>query len=188
MTLHCCCLIVFNFEKDFDSKITLIDTFMYRNLHSIFLVFSLNILIYLVTLFVLFILIFSQKNLKLNNLQDLFSFFKISFFKFSFLICILSLAGIPPFSGFFLKFFMFYVLCFKKNTIIFITIFFLNFLSIFFYLQNIKFLIKINNYKNKSMIIKKNFYFLDTLVIFIFFIIFGFFFMETIIIFLINFF
>jgi NADH:ubiquinone oxidoreductase subunit 2 (subunit N) len=129
---------------------------------------------------------FSQQNLKLNTLQDLISFFKVSFFKFAFLACILSLAGIPPFGGFFLKFFTFYYLFFKKNVTFFSFMFFLNFLSIFFYLQNVKFLTKADNCLNKSAIVKKNLFFINATLIFIFFLIFGFFFLETIIIFITN--
>lgn len=119
-----------------------------------------NIFIYVILLYSLFSLffIFDLKYVKtLNELKYANYMGSISMF---IIIGFLSLAGIPPLLGFSGKFYLF-IYFFSKSNIFYLSIFVIyNFLSLFFYLQNTRFLASTNPkiYFN----IKNNFIFIDS--------------------------
>ena len=61
------------------------------------------------------------------------------------ILLILSMAGVPPFVGFFTKVFIFILLCNSKFFLFFPIFFVLLFIGLYFYTQNIRFLNSTNN-------------------------------------------
>lgn len=103
--------------------------------------------IYNITIMVLFNLLIgsSFNNIKTNNI---FFFLSNNKFKFNLiLISLLSIAGIPPFLGFFLKIKIINIIGFISFFKFFFFLMPFMFLSLFFYMQNVRYLF-INKYKN----------------------------------------
>ena len=84
------------------------------------------------------------------------------------ILTFLSFAGIPPLAGFLSKFLIFIHIFFKSNIIIFLFFLFVNLFVIYFYIQNLRFIIskQISNifiyknffvYLNKSTLFSTNF-------------------------------
>ena len=95
--------------------------------------------------------IFFMFNTKiLKTLNELKYAYNIQFISISLILVFLSLAGIPPLSGFLSKFLIFIHIFFKSNIILFILFIFLNTFVIYFYIQNLRFMIskKISNIFN----------------------------------------
>jgi NADH-quinone oxidoreductase subunit N len=69
-----------------------------------------------------------------------------SFLTFNIIFSLLSLAGIPPFLGFFSKLIIISYFFLKKNFFLLMMFFLLNFFIMYFYIQNFRFLIKKNNF------------------------------------------
>lgn len=148
-----------------------------------------NILIYIFLLFSMFSLIFIFDLRLFRTLNELKGFGNLQFFLISCILTLLSMAGIPPLSGFVSKFLMFIYILLKKNIFFFIFFSLINFFTIYFYIQNFRFLIsKSNNYfffftDNHAFI---NFNLVFILIIFNFFNFFSIFFLEDLMIFLDN--
>jgi NADH:ubiquinone oxidoreductase subunit 2 (subunit N) len=91
------------------------------------------------------------------------------------------MAGVPPFWGFFSKIFIFTLLCNSNFFILFPFFFFILFLGLYFYIQNIRFLNSTNGSNFQPIIehglrsVPLYYYVVNTL---LFFIIFGFIFTE----------
>lgn len=84
-----------------------------------------------------------------------FSNFKFSFyFLISFVITIFSMAGVPPFAGFFSKLLVMISLSSSNFTIFYFFFFSLLFLGLYFYIQNIRFLLS-SNTSNTSYAFEK---------------------------------
>ena len=92
---------------------------------------------------------------KLKTLNEFKYAYGIQFISMSIVLVFLSLAGIPPISGFLSKFLVFIHIFFKKNFIIFLLFIFLNTFSIYFYIQNLRFLI---SKKILNIFILKNYF------------------------------
>ena len=104
------------------------------------MIIILYLVIYNLTLLILFIFIFSLKPALVKTIL-LFELARLDFFYLvSFSIIFLSLAGIPPFLGFFSKLFILSCLVFSNFWGLFILLFILLFISLYFYLQNIRIL------------------------------------------------
>lgn len=113
------------------------------------------IFIYNLSLIPVFAVLFQLKNstTKTINLFNSFSF-NPTLTK-TLLISFLSAAGIPPFLGFFSKIFIFTLLSSNFLSIIFVVFFVLLFTSLYFYMQNIRFL-NTSNASNQNMIFERN--------------------------------
>jgi len=99
----------------------------------------------LINLFLIFF-IFDIKYFK--TLNELKFFGNLPFLYLYVVILFLSFAGIPPFIGFLGKFLTFIYFFSKNNIIMFLLFIFSNFFIIYFYLQNLRFLIS-KNLSNK---------------------------------------
>ena len=105
--------------------------------------FFFNILIYIsmLTLFFCLFFMFDLKYFKtLNELKGLANY---TFATVSLIVLLLSIAGIPPLFGFVGKFLIFIFIFFKKQFILIFFLIFFNFFAMYFYIQNLRFLVKI---------------------------------------------
>jgi len=121
-----------------------------------------------------------------SNIKTLYSFtdFKFNFyFVISLTIVLFSIAGVPPFLGFFSKLLILLILVNSNFFFFYIFFFGLLFFGLYFYLQNIRFLYSTGvgklNYTYTSNVRLTSLYFNFTFLI-LFFLIFGFFFMDDI--------
>lgn len=149
----------------------------------------LNILVYIYLLFSMFSLIFIFDLRSFRTLNELKGFGNLQFFLMTCILILLSMAGIPPLFGFVSKFLMFIFILLKKNIFFFFFFSIINFFTIYFYIQNFRFLISKSN--NNFFFFNKNYVFINfnlvfILVIFNFFNFFGVFFVEDLLIFLDN--
>lgn len=129
------------------------------SIESTFSLIFLNISIYIFLIFLIFgiLFLFDLKIFKtLNEFKFLLSY---NFITISLIFIIFSMAGVPPFMGFAGKFLMFLMFLFKKNFFVAFFFTFFNFFVIYFYTQNIRFLISKNF--NNVFLIKNNFVYLN---------------------------
>lgn len=96
--------------------------------------------IYNFTLLVIFYSIFQVVNSKLTTLVNLNQLTSDTFLTKVLIISLFSMAGVPPFWGFFSKLFIFNLLNNFNFFILFIFFFVLVFFGLYFYIQNIRFL------------------------------------------------
>lgn len=137
--------------------------------------------IYNISLYIVFSTIFQFINSELKTLQSFSILGLINFFNKVLVIVFFSMAGVPPFWGFFSKIFIFTLLCNSNFYLLFPFFFLLLFIGLYFYIQNIRFLNGTSG-SNFQPIIDLNLrnvpiYFYSTYSI-LFFIIFGFMFTE----------
>lgn len=105
----------------------------------------------LLNLFLIFFL-FDLKKLKtLNDFKNNNNVMSLSIW---ISILLLSFAGVPPLLGFVSKFLIFISIFFKKNLFLFFIFIFFNIVIIYFYIQNLRFII---SYKNSVIFLKKNY-------------------------------
>ena len=96
--------------------------------------------IYNVTLISIFFVLMSSL---ISNFKTLYSFSNYSFdsfFLLSLSISIFSLAGVPPFIGFFSKLFILNILSNSNMFILYFILFVILLLALYFYIQNLRFL------------------------------------------------
>lgn len=104
-----------------------------------------GLIAYLIILLNLFMIFFFFNISKLQVLLDLKILNSYNFFSISVILIFLSLAGMPPLLGFISKFLLLLVL-FAQSHFFFIVIFFiLNLFMIYFYIQNLRFLLRKSN-------------------------------------------
>ena len=107
-----------------------------------------NLLSYILILYNIFLLFFLFDLKYVKTLNDLKIFGSLPFITISIVIILLSFAGIPPLFGFISKFLSF-ILLVSKNNFFLIFIFLLsNLFIIYFYIQNLRFLISKKIYNN----------------------------------------
>lgn len=150
-------------------------------------ILMLNVIVYVFLLFCLFLFFFLFDLVKFKSLNDFKRFGFLPYVTFSVVIILLSLAGMPPLMGFLSKFFIFLLLLLKNQFLFFFFFSIISLFSIYFYFQNIRFVIT-KNLVN-FYIIKNYYFFLDFKIIlltvfFNFLNIFGIFFLEDFLIFL----
>jgi NADH:ubiquinone oxidoreductase subunit 2 (subunit N) len=137
---------MFNFFSNF--------FFEYLNEYSFSLILF-NIIIYIYLLINIFLIFFIFDIKYFKTLNELKFFGNLPFVSIFLVLLLLSLAGIPPLIGFLSKFLIFIYLFSKQNLIMFIFFIFVNVFIIYFYIQNLRFLIS-KNVSNK-FIYKNNF-------------------------------
>lgn len=96
--------------------------------------------IYNISLYIVFSTIFQFINSELKTLQSFSILGLVNFFNKVLVIVFFSMAGVPPFWGFFSKIFIFTLLCNSNFYLLFPFFFLLLFIGLYFYIQNIRFL------------------------------------------------
>ena len=140
--------------------------------------------IYNVTLISIFFVLMSSL---ISNFKTLYSFSNYSFdsfFLLSLSISIFSLAGVPPFIGFFSKLFILNILSNSNMFILYFTLFVILLLALYFYIQNLRFLHSTNQgYSSSSYLSNErksiNIYYYSLFIVF--FLSLGFFLIDDII-------
>lgn len=141
---------------------------------------NLSVYIYIFSFLSLIILFLSYTYLEyIQTFNDIKLFFLCKYRKLLFFFTFSSFLGTPPFIGFFLKFFLFWIILNLKYYWLSITLILLNIYLLVFYLQQIRYLQ--NNTKNniwtQKIFFKKNSY-LSVLLYFQFINIFAFYFIP----------
>ena len=116
----------------------------------------MNIYIYVYTLFLFFSIIFLFDASKIKTLNNIKIFYKNAFISIAIVMVFLSMSGVPPLAGFIGKFMLFNFLFFFKKYLCIVVFSFLNFFSIYFYIQNLRFLISTKYVSGVFLI--RNFY------------------------------
>jgi len=101
----------------------------------------MNIYIYVFILYLFFSILFIFDVKKLKTLNNLKVLNRYNFLSITVVLTFLSMSGIPPLAGFVGKFLLFNFLFFSQKYIFILLFSFLNFFSIYFYIQNLRFLI-----------------------------------------------
>lgn len=115
----------------------------------------INIVNYLLIFLPIMIIILYCDISKIKNLNQFKEFNSNSFILSTVLISLLSMAGIPPLLGFTGKFLSILFLSFKSQYFLLLITLVLNMFSMYFYIQNLRFLVK----RTKSSILSyKNYY------------------------------
>jgi len=143
---------------------------------NLFPILLINIFIYLFTLFLFFTVFNTVSNNKLKYLNFLSTLSIFVPTKFFLIISFFSLCGIPPLAGFFAKLYILISLFNKSTYFLVYLFFFFNLFAMFFYLQNMRFLInnsKIKVFQTSNMSYKVNTSSQSILTIFIFIIVFA---------------
>jgi NADH-quinone oxidoreductase subunit N len=144
-------------------------------------------LIYNLSLFVIFYTLFQFTSFDLKTLYSFSSLGVNNYFTRVIIISLFSMAGVPPFWGFFSKIFIFVLLCNSTFFTLFTFFFLLLFVGLYFYIQNIRFL-NTTAGADFNPIIEQNlrstpiYYYFIT--VFLFLIIFGFIFTEDLLLFM----
>lgn len=100
-----------------------------------------NVFVYILLLYLFFTILFLFDLKQIKSLNNLKVLNRIGFISITVVLSLLSMSGIPPLAGFVGKFLLFNYL-FLGQKYFFIFLFsFLNFFSIYFYIQNLRFLI-----------------------------------------------
>jgi NADH:ubiquinone oxidoreductase subunit 2 (subunit N) len=115
-------------------------TDFYVNEYNLSLVLF-NIFVYLILVFLVFSIFFLFDLRFFKTLNEFKGFGGLSFVVYTLILSLMSFAGIPPLLGFVGKFLLFTYIFSHGNFVIFIIILFLNFFAIYFYFQNIRFLV-----------------------------------------------
>lgn len=115
------------------------DNFVFDYYHIILV--YLNIYIYILLFLLLFnvFFLFDQKHFKV--LSDLRIFSKLNFITIIMVSTLLSMAGVPPFIGFIGKLLVFIYFFYQQKYIFVLLFAFINFFTIYFYIQNLRFLV-----------------------------------------------
>ena len=155
----------------------------YINFYETLIISYSYLLIYNLSLIIFFFICFQFQQ---NNFKTLFSFnnIKFNFFSlFTITILLFSIAGIPPFLGFFSKLLILNILIKSYFFIFFIFFILLLLFGLYLYLQNIKFLYSINKGKINyiyQLNLKIDIIFIVFIFLILNFLIFGFFFLDEI--------
>jgi NADH:ubiquinone oxidoreductase subunit 2 (subunit N) len=108
----------------------------------------LNILVYLALMALIFGIFFIFQINLIQNLSALRLLNSHKFFSIIIILAFLSLAGVPPLLGFIGKFLLLMLIISTNNYLVFVFLSFINLFTLYFYLQNTRFIIT----KNQSQI------------------------------------
>lgn len=97
-------------------------------------------LIYNIALYLVFSTLFQSVSLNYKTIYSFLDLGSSNFFSKILILSFFSMAGVPPFWGFFSKVFIFTLLCTSNFFFLFPFFFVLLFLGLYFYIQNIRFL------------------------------------------------
>lgn len=97
-------------------------------------------LIYNLALYLVFSTLFQSVTLNYKTLYSFLDLGSSNFFSKVLIVSFFSMAGVPPFWGFFSKVFIFTLLCNSNFFFLFPFFFVLLFIGLYFYIQNIRFL------------------------------------------------
>ena len=142
--------------------------------------------IYNLSLLVLFSTVFQLVNFELKTLYSLSSYGNSSIFTKALLVALFSMAGVPPFWGFFAKLFILLLLFNSNFFLLFIFLFTFLFVGLYFYMQNVRFLNTVgsgNVYGSTEINLRLSPLFFYLLYPTLFLLIFGFFFTEDLLLF-----
>ena len=116
--------------------------------------FNIFIYLFLATTVVLILFLFDLRLFK--SLNELKNIGHLNFITLVFVITLLSMAGLPPLAGFIGKFLLIMFIFLKKQYALALFLVIFNFFALYFYLQNIRFLIR--KHKSKTpYIFRKNY-------------------------------
>jgi len=121
-----------------------------------FSILLLNIISYLIILFLLFSIFFSINVKYIKTLNELNITSSNNFFIISLVLVLLSLAGMPPLLGFLGKFLIIIFLLYKNFFFFFFVFVLVNVFMIYFYIQNVRFLVKKTNLNRNNIILGFN--------------------------------
>lgn len=115
----------------------------------------INVVNYLIVFLPIISIILMCNIAKIKNLNQFKEFNTYNFIFYTVIFSLLSMAGIPPLLGFTGKFLTIIFLSFKTQYLLLFLTLLLNMFSMYFYIQNLRFLVK----KTKSSILNyKNYY------------------------------
>lgn len=158
--------------------------FSYDVLYTLVLLWS-YMLIYNVSLVLMFSTLFQFVNIDYKTLNSFSMLGTNNFYNKVLVLAIFSMAGVPPFWGFFSKIFIFILLCGSAFYVLFPSFFLLLFVGLYFYIQNIRFLNSTNgsDFQPITELNTRNvpLYYYSTIVL-TFLLIFGFMFTEDLLI------
>jgi len=101
----------------------------------------MNVHIYVYTLYLFFCLLFLFDVKKIKTINSLKVFNRYNFITMTIVLVFLSMSGIPPLAGFVGKFLVFNFFFLTQKYIYVLIFSLLNFFSVYFYIQNLRFLI-----------------------------------------------
>lgn len=158
-----------------------INGYVISNYTMSLLVFNIFVYIMLSSALFIILLVVSDKTYstlnKLKYLQEFHSLFIIT------LLLLLSLAGIPPLLGFIGKFMLYIQLLAYKSFYLFTLFLLFNVFILYFYIQNIRFMVSKNNSSFRTSVTTFNLnyeFFFATLIFITFFNVFGIFYFESV--------
>lgn len=139
--------------------------------------------------FSLIFLFWSFLNFTLNHSKTLYILNNLKFNIFNntmFSVCLFSMAGVPPFLGFFSKIFILIFLISSNFFILYIFFFILLFLGLYFYIQNLRFLLtssSANSYLSIDLNLNQFYSYYLYSIVFIYITVFGFLILDDIVLF-----
>lgn len=119
----------------------MINLLWFNSSYEGFTLLLLNVFIYVTLLFNIFGVFFLFDLRYLRTLNELKSFGNIVFIAITITLLLISLAGVPPLLGFLGKFLLFIFLIKSSNWLIILFFTVINFFVIYFYIQNLRFLV-----------------------------------------------
>lgn len=119
-----------------------------------------NIIVYLLLLIAIFSIFFMFNINVIQSLSELKLVNTYPFILSTIILILLSIAGVPPLAGFVGKFLLLILIIGSNNYLLFIILGFINMFTLYFYIQNIRFIISKDSAYNN--IIKNNYVVLDT--------------------------
>lgn len=112
---------------------------VYESIHALVLSWS-YMWIYNVALYAIFLTLNQFKNSEMRTLYSFTNLGSLHYFTKTIIISLFSMAGVPPFWGFFAKLFIFTLVCTSYFFSLYPFFFLILFVGLYFYIQNIRFL------------------------------------------------